>query len=391
MTVDLTSSVSSRIKILTREYTVLIEKKDFAGAKAKALEISHNYKTLAKMSPMMRESNLKNAESWDTIASRPVDTADNNLSSNGSLETVTEKQKLEMNAESLITKTFVRWDDIAGLHSVKRLLRETVVLASIKKPASVKPQTGILLFGPPGTGKTLLASAAAGSLNAAFYNVKVSSLMSRYFGESSKLVSALYDSARNHSPALVFIDEIESICPSRDGDVSEGSQQVLSTFLSELDGLTEKGSDNLVLTIAATNTPWALDPAVLSRFPRKVYVPLPDAEMCESMIKIHMNDLDTSQLNIGVIAQRCADQLYSGRDIDALCKAAIENMIHDAHPDLYSLSEKTFDELKQVSLQTRPLHHSDFDAAFDRIKSSVSRASLARYREWAEQYGEFLD
>ena len=391
MTVDLTSSVSSRIKILTREYTVLIEKKDFAGAKAKALEISHNYKTLAKMSPMMRESNLKNAESWDNIASRPVATADNNLSSNSSLETVTEKQKLEMNAESLLTKTSVCWDDIAGLHSVKRLLRETVVLAAIKKPASVKPQTGILFFGPPGTGKTLLASAAAGSLNAAFYNVKVSSLMSRYFGESSKLVSALYDSARNHSPALVFIDEIESICPSRDGDVSEGSQQVLSTFLSELDGLTEKGSDNLVLTIAATNTPWALDPAVLSRFPRKVYVPLPDAEMCESMIKIHMNDLDTSQLNIGVIAQRCADQLYSGRDIDALCKAAIENMIHDAHPDLYSLSEKTFDELKQVSLQTRPLHHSDFDAAFDRIKSSVSRASLARYREWAEQYGEFLD
>jgi len=121
--------------------------------------------------------------------------------------------------ESLITKTNVSWDDIGGLKEVKRLLKINYVLSVMKTPDSIKPWRGILFFGPPGTGKTLLASALAGKLNATFFNVPVSKVLSKYFGESPKIISALYEVAREKSPSVVFIDEIDALTISRDKEV----------------------------------------------------------------------------------------------------------------------------------------------------------------------------
>jgi SpoVK/Ycf46/Vps4 family AAA+-type ATPase len=116
--------------------------------------------------------------------------------------------------------------------------------------------------GPPGTGKTLLAAATAGNLEATFFNVKVSSLLSKYFGESTKLISALYSVARRLSPAVIFLDEFESLTPSRGSGESGSERRIVSTLLAELDGLQGKDDDSFVMTICATNLPWLLDLAI---------------------------------------------------------------------------------------------------------------------------------
>ncbi len=141
----------------------------------------------------------------------------------------------------LISKSRITWDEIGGLDNVKLLMMETVVISALRKPAAIQPWKGILLFGPPGTGKTLLASAAAGSLNATFFNVKASSVLSKYFGESSKIISALYEVARERAPSIVFLDEIDALTTRRSNDTSEATRRMLSTLLTELEGVPRRG------------------------------------------------------------------------------------------------------------------------------------------------------
>jgi katanin p60 ATPase-containing subunit A1 len=185
----------------------------------------------------------------------------------------------EAQVTALIHKSSVRWEDIGGLEDTKRSIKLAYALALAQWPAGVESnerRNNILLYGPPGTGKTLLAAAAAGSLQATFFNVKVSNLLSKFFGESTKLVTALYAVARKMAPAVIFIDEFESLTPERGSGDSGAERRIVSTLLAELDGLATKDDENFVLTISATNLPWLLDTAILSRFKMRIYVPLPD-------------------------------------------------------------------------------------------------------------------
>jgi katanin p60 ATPase-containing subunit A1 len=277
------------------------------------------------------------------------------------------------------------------LKETKNLIKETIIIAVANKPESIKADKGILLFGPPGTGKTLLAAATAGSLESTFFNVKVSSILSKYFGESSKLISALYDSARRHSPSIVFIDEFDSITMSRDGDQGEASRKVLSTLLSELDGFQDKKSDKLILTLAATNTPWDLDDAVLSRFPKRIYIPLPDSEASIDIIKIQLEDLDSKKLDFKRISEQCLTNHYSGRDIQNMCRDAKRSMIRRSNKkifnDLDRTAELSFHELRRMNLQVTPLTMEDFEQAITKIKSPISTEIIQRHEKWNKQYG----
>jgi katanin p60 ATPase-containing subunit A1 len=181
---------------------------------------------------------------------------------------------------SLIHKSDVQWGDIGGLEDTKDSIKSAYALALAQKPAGVQVSSwrNLLMYGPPGTGKTLLAAATAGNLEATFFNVKVSSLLSKYFGESTKLISALFSVARRLSPAVIFLDEFESLTPVRGSGESGAERRIVSTLLAELDGLQAKDDTGFVLTICATNLPWLLDLAILSRFQRRIYVPLPDPD-----------------------------------------------------------------------------------------------------------------
>ena len=386
MKIDLSAPLYETLKKAASEYTSLKNSGDFEAAKQKAGDIAKIYRQLAEMNPANRTENLKRAAKWESEARGTL--AKPKPHSPIASEEEREEDGLTEKVEALLTKSTVKWSDIGGMERVKQLLMETVVIAGLKKPDSIKPWKGILLFGPPGTGKTLLAAASAGSLDASFYDVKTESILSKYFGESSKLITALYNSARNHSPSIVFLDEFESLSPSRDGEASEASRKVLSTLLTELDGLGDKNSNRLLLTLAATNTPWDLDTAVLSRFPRRIYVPLPDAESTKAIIKLHTKGLDISNVDLESISGKCVDMLYSGRDLSNFCQQAVWNMVHDSNPDLYKLAEMPFDMLSQKSLKTRPLNDADFAEGWKRIKSPLTRDTIERYEQWNSQCGE---
>jgi len=386
MKIDLSAPLYETLKKAAAEYTSLKNSGDFEAAKQKAGDIAKIYRQLAEMNPANRTENLKRAAKWESEARGTL--AKPKPHSPIASEEEREEDGLTEKVEALLTKSTVKWSDIGGMERVKQLLMETVVIAGLKKPDSIKPWKGILLFGPPGTGKTLLAAASAGSLDASFYDVKTESILSKYFGESSKLITALYNSARNHSPSIVFIDEFDSLSPSRDGEASEASRKVLSTLLTELDGLGDKNSNRLLLTLAATNTPWDLDTAVLSRFPRRIYVPLPDAESTKAIIKLHTKGLDISNVDLESISGKCVDMLYSGRDLSNFCQQAVWNMVHDSNPDLYKLAEMPFDMLSQKSLKTRPLNDADFAEGWKRIKSPLTRDTIERYEQWNSQCGE---
>ena len=393
MKIDLSGPLYDALKKTTAEYHQLKSKNDIQGSREKAGEIAILNQELAKINVSRRKELEEQARRWDAVSKGKTQktSAKNTITpgmtkNNGEIEE--ERDDLLQKANSLITSSKVTWSDIGGLDSVKKLMMETVVIAGLQKPESIKPWKGILLFGPPGTGKTLLAAASAGSLDATFYDVKSESVLSKYFGESSKLISALYTSARKYAPSIVFIDEFDALSQSRDGETSEATRKVLSSLLSELDGLADKKSDQLLLTLAATNTPWDLDTAVLSRFPRRIYVPLPDQKACKEIIRIQTKGMDISGVSLDRISEKCVEMLYSGRDLSSFCQQAIWTMIHTVNPDLYKMAELSFDELKRRSLATRPLADDDFSEAFLKIRSPMTKIMLERYEQWNNQCGE---
>lgn len=381
MSIDLSGSLYSTIKHLTAEYKELASAGESSSAKQKAGEIAVLYKKLSTMNPASREEYALRAAKWAEIATGKTGTSPQHPK-NPSQEENTPAQ-----TDALVTTSNVRWSDIGGLETVKQLIMETVVIAGLKRPESIKPWKGILLFGPPGTGKTLLAAAAAGSLDAAFYNVKASDLLSKYFGESAKLISELYESARCSAPSIVFIDEFDSLTQTRDTERSEASRTVLASLLTELDGLADKKSDQLLLTLAATNSPWDMDNAVLSRFPRRIYVTLPDRRACSEILQIQLKGMDVSDLSFDSLAEMCVENRYAGRDLAGLSQQAVWTMIHDANPNLHALAELPFRELKERCLVTRPLQMEDFRPAFAKIRSPLTKDTIDQYEQWNKEYG----
>ncbi|MCP4647951.1 MAG: AAA family ATPase, partial [bacterium] len=215
-------------------------------------------------------------------------------------------------------------------------------------------------------------------------------VLSKYYGETSKLIGTLYETAVSKAaktPSIVFIDEFDALSPSRSGDVSEASRRALGTLLTQLDGFRDKKTDRLVLTLAATNTPWDLDDACLSRFPRRIYVQLPDAKAAEAIIKVQTKGLDLSGIKLSPISVECSRKLYSGRDITYMCQQASWNMIREENKNLHQMSSLPYEELRQKSLKTRPLKESDFQFALESIKSPVMKEILEKHQKWAEEFG----
>ena len=289
--------------------------------------------------------------------------------------------------EGLITTSQVKWEDIGDLEEAKQRLQEAVVIPFLKRPEAIEGWHGILLFGPPGTGKTLLAAAAAGSLRVTFFNASVTRLLSKYFGETAKIVSALFELARAKAPSLIFIDEIDALAISRDKTSGDASRRALSALLEELDGFKTKKNNQPVLTLAATNTPWDLDEALLSRFPLRIYVPLPDEKAAAQIIRIHLKGLDTSRLDLEKIAETCVERGSSGREIKYLCQEAIWHMVREENPGLTELASLPAEKLRGKILKTRPLENADFTRTLGKAKPVARLEDQEAYAQWASRYG----
>jgi len=320
-------------------------------------------------------------------------------------------------AESFIATTDATWTDIGGLDPVVRTLKRSIVLGAMNdKPAAAGDSKGVLFHGPPGTGKTLLAAAVAGSLDTTFFEVNTGDLLSKYFGESSKQISALFEVARELAPSVVFLDEVDALTTARDDGTDGAARRVLDTLLSELDGLED--SDAFVLPLASTNTPWDLDRAVRRRFEQRIHVPLPDQAAATEIVRIHTveggiefatdspdrfmpahDPAGTADCNAGsgfetpaaAIASTCVARGFSGHDIEVLCKEAVNRMLYRKNRDLEAVADAgDVSSIQEHDLTVTSLPPRDVRAAFETVSPSLADAELSRFEEWHAQYGTTL-
>jgi SpoVK/Ycf46/Vps4 family AAA+-type ATPase len=343
---------------------------------------------LVKYSENVR--NDKARTSWEKRADSLRSLAENLEGGRVAVPTIvgsaTPDSDLEDAVTGLIHTANVSWNDIAGLEETKRDIKTSYGLALVRRPDGVKVETfrNVLFYGPPGTGKTLLAAATSRGLEATFFNVKVSNLLSKYFGESTRLVSALYTAGRRLSPSVIFLDEFEALSPPRDGSQSGAEARLISTFLAELDGLAEKGDERFLLTIAATNVPWLIDPAILSRFERLVYIPLPDEPARRRIFELNVDERGhRSIVGLDELARR--SEGYSGREVAQLAKEAIAKMVDRSNPNLVDAVDTGREAVEGYALQIEHLTADDWTHAFRRVVRRSGASDIARYQSWRNQ------
>jgi len=297
-----------------------------------------------------------------------------------------EQELIDMISGTIVTESpNVKWNDIAGLENVKQAVREAIVLP-IAKPelftGARRPWSGILLFGPPGCGKTLLAKAAATECKATFFSASSADLLSKWLGESEKLISSLFKVARLKAPSLIFMDEIDSVATKRgEGSESGGERRVKTQLLSEIQGL-KSTHDKPLLVLGATNRPWDIDNAMLSRFEKRVHVPLPDLKGRAGIFKIHTEGVNTALTDEDFVELAVRSEGYSGRDIANVCREVI--MLPVRELDMSGLLEDSDQEVN-----VRDITLKDFKKTLKKVKPMTNAALLKQYNDWAMEFGEF--
>ncbi|CAL5204106.1 unnamed protein product [Lathyrus oleraceus] len=219
----------------------------------------------------------------------------------------------------------VEFDSIGGLDTIKQALFELVILP-LKRPdlfshgKLLGPQKGVLLYGPPGTGKTMLAKAIAKESGAVFINVKISNLMSKWFGDAQKLVSAVFSLADKLQPAIIFIDEVDSFLGQRRSSDHEAMLNMKTEFMALWDGFTTNKNAR-VMVLAATNRPSELDEAILRRLPQAFEIGYPSRRERAEILKVILKgERIENNIDFDCIAGLCKG--YTGSDLFDLCKKA---------------------------------------------------------------------
>ncbi|EEC43405.1 vacuolar protein [Phaeodactylum tricornutum CCAP 1055/1] len=318
-----------------------------------------------------------------------------------------DKKKLRgsLSAAIVTEKPNISWEDVAGLENAKESLKETVILPT-KFPqlftGKRKPFKGILLYGPPGTGKSYLAKAVATEADSTFFSVSSADLISKWQGESERLVRNLFEMARESpgSRAIIFIDEVDSLCGSRSEGESDSLRRVKTEFLVQMDGVGKQ--DGQVLVLGATNIPWELDAAIRRRFEKRVYIPLPEAEARSYMLKLHLgdtpNDLEEEDFDrLGTITEGA-----SGSDIQVLVKEALmeplrrcqqakqfykdeEGYFHPCtkYPNCSNLWDVPGEKLRAPKVVRK-----DFEKVMKHSVATVSPDELKRFVDWTKMFGQ---
>ena len=275
--------------------------------------------------------------------------------------------------EVLIEKPNVKWEDIGALEEAKQELKEAVEwplkFGKVFDHMNAKPPKGILLYGPPGTGKTMLAKAVATESEANFIAVKGPEFLNKWVGESEKAVRETFRKARQASPCVIFMDEIDSIAPERGtGGDSNVTERVISQMLTEMDGLE---SLNNVVVIAATNRPDIMDPALLrpGRFDKSIFIGPPDKESRKAIFGIHTKNRPLAEdVDLEELAEKTEG--CTGADISAICNEAVMNAVR------HLIAENP--EPKDEDIQNCRVSKEDFEKALDKF-GPKSRQELKDY------------
>ncbi|MFP4588577.1 MAG: CDC48 family AAA ATPase [Candidatus Acetothermia bacterium] len=293
------------------------------------------------------------------------------VTSNTQLELESEFREIKEQEETI----GVTYEDIGGLEDVVQKIREMVELP-LKNPElfdrlGIDPPKGVLLHGPPGTGKTLLAKAVANETDAHFSSINGPEIMSKYYGESEQQLRQVFEEAAENSPAIIFIDELDSLGVKRSEASGEVERRVVAQLLSLMDGLEPREN---VVVIAATNRVEAIDEALRrpGRFDREIEVGVPDAEGRKEIFMIHTRgmplheDLDLDEfvnLSYG----------FTGSDIEALCRESAMNALRRILPEI----DITEQSISKETLENLVVTREDMNQAFKGIKPSALREILA--------------
>jgi len=332
----------------------------YAQAKQSYLYAAETMLKLAKISEgSIKSSRIEKAKRLSSIA---LELENSSLSIGKS-----EKENENTSIWKPVEVPDISFNDIAGLDDVKQSINIRMIYPILHqekyKLYSKKQGGGILLYGPPGTGKTMIARAIAHEVNAVFYIVKPSDILSKYVGESENHIKSLFEEVKKHSSVVLFFDEIDGLFKNRGTD--EHNDRRISEFLQYMDGFEKTESQLLIL--GATNRPWDVDPAARrpGRFSQSIYVPLPDDSARQQMISKSLKNVPGyEQIDIALIVSRT--QGYSGADLEELCDQAKE------FPLMRSIKNN----------QIENLTNDDVLNALSIVKPSVSMKEFIEYEKF---------
>ncbi|HEY9485353.1 MAG TPA: ATP-binding protein [Nitrososphaeraceae archaeon] len=343
------------------------------------LERSNAYLNRIKSLQMSNVLEVEEAKFDESFVRNDVDNSERKIGN----EMRKPKESLGEEFGSLIMeeKPNISWNEVIGLDDAKRAIRESIVYPT--KRSDLFPlgwPKGILLYGPPGCGKTLLAAAAAAEIDGYFVNVDAAAMMSKWLGEAEKNVSKLFGMANRlyeseNIPILLFIDEIDSLIGTRNGEVG-GEVRVKNQFLTEMDGINNKSKNTKLYVIGATNKPWSLEAGFLRRFQKRIYVTLPDNDSRNYLFRQYTMPLKKDKtLKIDELSKLV--QGYSASDIKDICQAAQLRVVNEL-----------FESGKAMEAQSNPrsISMNDFKEIIKMRKPSVSIDMIRAYMKWSEQF-----
>ncbi len=270
----------------------------------------------------------------------------------------------------------ISFDDVAGLDDVKDSIKMRVIMPlqfpEVYAAYNKKSGGGILLYGLPGTGKTMIAKAIAHEVQAKFYSIKCSDIVSKWFGEAERNVKALFDTARKDDKAIIFFDEFEALAAKRGGENNAVMNRLVPELLAQIQGFNDDDSKHILL-LAATNRPWDIDSAMLrpGRFNEKIFIGLPDGPAREFMIRKTLKGAPLEDdVDIAEIVR--ITEGFNGSDVCEFCERLKDNPIR-----------------KSIEAQGKVLFkisNADIEYAKEKVKSSVQKQDIDNLKEFMEQF-----
>jgi transitional endoplasmic reticulum ATPase len=267
----------------------------------------------------------------------------------------------------------IHYEDIGGLGRELELVREMIELPlrhpEIFERLGIQPPKGVLLYGPPGTGKTLIAKAVANEVDAHFISLSGPEIMSKYYGESEKGLREKFEEAEQNAPAIIFIDEIDSIAPKREETKGEVERRVVAQLLSLMDGLKGRGQ---VIVIAATNLPDSIDPALRrgGRFDREIEIGIPDKKGRFEIFQVHTRGVPLGN-DVKIEEYANSTHGFVGADISLLVKEAAMHALRKVIPQI-----KIDEDIPNEVLEQLKVTNEDFSEARKHVEPSAMREVL---------------